>query len=83
MAMLNNKWDFYLFLMNHNIPTPKTVLFDYYEKGSISFPVITKPLDSENSDNVIKSENLSQLSQVPGKTNKRLLSSIIYSWLRY
>nr|WP_263325086.1 ATP-grasp domain-containing protein [Neobacillus sp. Marseille-Q6967] len=77
LSMLNNKWDFYLFLMKNNIPTPKTVLLDSLEiqdlKSNVFFPVITKPLDSENSINVIKSNNLNDLHKVTSSAALPLL----------
>jgi predicted ATP-grasp superfamily ATP-dependent carboligase len=65
LTMLNNKWDFYLFLKKHNISSPKTMLFDSAKIKDIMrkqiFPVITKPLDSENSNNVVKVDNFEEL----------------------
>ncbi|MEH7011472.1 ATP-grasp domain-containing protein [Neobacillus niacini] len=77
LAMLNNKWEFYLFLMKHKIPTPKTILFDNSEiqhiKNNMNFPVISKPLDSENSFNVIKSDCLNDLFKETSRTKIPLL----------
>ncbi|WP_312469043.1 ATP-grasp domain-containing protein [Neobacillus sp.] len=72
LSMLNNKWDFYQFLREHNIPTPKTVLLDPLDMENIKslhFPIITKPLDSENSKNVLKSDDLNELNKVTGETS--------------
>lgn len=65
LSMLNNKWDFYHFLKKNNIPTPKTMLLGMLDIEKISndlhFPVITKPLDSENSNHVVRSDNSNDL----------------------
>ncbi|MEH7115777.1 ATP-grasp domain-containing protein, partial [Neobacillus niacini] len=77
LAMLNNKWEFYLFLMKHKISTPKTMLFDHSEiqnmRDNLNFPVISKPLDSENSINVIKSETFNDLYKETNGTKIPLL----------
>ncbi|MFF2446726.1 ATP-grasp domain-containing protein [Neobacillus sp. NPDC058068] len=77
LSMLNNKWDFYLFLREQGIPTPKTELLAPLEIEKITshvhFPVMTKPLDSENSKDVIRSENLNELSKVIDKSSIPLL----------
>ncbi|MGJ7919514.1 ATP-grasp domain-containing protein [Neobacillus sp. LXY-4] len=77
LKMLNNKWDFYSFLMKHNIATPMTKLLETEEtqikNNDLFFPVITKPLDSENSQNVIRSDNYEELFEVTRRTNTQLL----------
>ncbi|MFJ5713885.1 ATP-grasp domain-containing protein [Neobacillus sp. NPDC093127] len=77
IAMLNNKWEFYLFLLKNNISTPKTVLYDPLEmentKRNLTFPIMTKALDSENSQNIIRSDNMSELYNVTKKTTIPLL----------
>lgn len=77
LAMLNNKWNFYQFLVKNHIPTPKTSLLDMLEIEKISndfhFPVITKPLDSENSNNVVKSNDINDLFQETIKEDIPLL----------
>ncbi|MEH7356510.1 ATP-grasp domain-containing protein [Neobacillus drentensis] len=77
LAMLNNKWNFFSFLMKHNFPSPKTFLLDSIEmqhiNDNLSFPVITKPLDSENSINVIRSDNLTELCKLTSSSPIPLL----------
>jgi predicted ATP-grasp superfamily ATP-dependent carboligase len=57
---LHNKWWFYQFLVEHQIPTPKTVLIEKVEQLhslQIDFPVIVKPLSLGNGAGIQKIES--------------------------
>jgi predicted ATP-grasp superfamily ATP-dependent carboligase len=64
ICKLNNKWDFYKMLKQHNIPTPETVLIkttEQIELLNLNFPIIVKPLDQGNGYGVKKIDSIIDL----------------------
>jgi predicted ATP-grasp superfamily ATP-dependent carboligase len=63
---LHNKWLFYNFLNENNLPAPKTMILENIEQlGSleIEFPIILKPLTLENGNGVCKVESYHALEE--------------------
>jgi predicted ATP-grasp superfamily ATP-dependent carboligase len=61
---LNNKWQFYQLLRQHNIPTPKTRLIETPEQIkllNLNFPIMIKPLDRGNGYGVKKINSIVDL----------------------
>lgn len=56
----NNKWNFYQFLKEHKLPTPKTQLLDSFDQVVLEddfFPIIIKPLSEFGSNGIHKFDN--------------------------
>jgi len=65
LAMLDNKWSFYLFLRENEIPTPETHLLNKAcEFAPNKFPILTKPLDQQGGQGIIRSNNQEEFSHV-------------------
>ncbi|MDZ8184585.1 MAG: ATP-grasp domain-containing protein [Nostoc sp. ChiSLP02] len=63
---LNNKWYFFNFLKQHNIPTPETILFETLEQVksvNLNFPLIIKPLNRGNGYGVTKIDSTEDLDK--------------------
>jgi len=61
IEIFNNKWKSYKFFIENNIDTPITYSVNYTIGGSITFPVIIKPVDGAGSKNVFKINNEREL----------------------
>jgi len=63
LAMLDNKWSFYLFLKENNLSTPETHLLNKaHEYAPNKFPILTKPLNQQGGRGIIRSDNQEEFS---------------------
>ncbi|GAB4108962.1 MAG: hypothetical protein Kow00105_17130 [Phycisphaeraceae bacterium] len=61
---LHNKWTFYQFLRQHDLPTPETSLVKEIhdlEKLVIDFPVLAKPVEGENGEGIWRADTHADL----------------------
>lgn len=82
ISICNDKWSTYQFLLDNEIPTPKTFIdknlaIKELESGGLAYPVILKPRWGMGSIGIYKADNIEELNVFYNKIKNEILNSYL------